>query len=157
MERVVKWLEPCSAAGIGAALNLTVSAVAYAGVIDARAVDPQWVALSGAAGGLVSALVHIGVVSLAAEPAGRREITRALIEGAFAILVGALVAGFWGPSAARFWPAASPSDLRAIGFGVGMAAWRFAPGLFGALKLLSNPAILRDLALRWLTSMGAKP
>ena len=38
-----------------------------------------------------------------------------------------------------------------------MAAWRFAPGRFGALKLLSNPATLRDLTLRWLTSMGAKP
>ena len=41
MERLVNWLEPCSAAGIEAALNLMVSAVAYAGVIDGRDVDPQ--------------------------------------------------------------------------------------------------------------------
>ena len=46
-------------------------------------VDPQWGALAGAAGGLVSALVRIGVVSLAADPAGRCEITPALIEGAW--------------------------------------------------------------------------
>ena len=41
MERLVNWLEPCSAAGIEAALNLMVRAVAYPGVIDGRAVDPQ--------------------------------------------------------------------------------------------------------------------
>jgi len=156
MDRVMKWLEPCSALGIGFVLNLTVSMAAYAGVISPRAVDPEWVAVAGAAGGLVSALVHIGVVSLGAEPVGRREMVRALIEGLFAVLVGAIMAGYLGPQAARFFEGATASDLRAVGFGIGMAAWRFAPGLFGALKLLSNPATLRDLAIRWLTSMGSK-
>lgn len=156
MDRVLKWLEPFTAAGIGFVLNLAVSVAAYAGVISPRTVDPEWIALAGAAGGLVSALVHIGVVSLGAEAAEPREVVRGLIEGAFAVVVGALVAGFWAPAATRFWPDATPSDLRAIGFGVGMAAWRFAPGVFGAIKLLSNPATLRDLAIRWLTSMGSK-
>ena len=45
----------------------------------------------------------------------------------------------------------------AVGFGIGMGAWRFAPGVFGAIKLLSNPATLRDLLLRWLTSMRPTP
>lgn len=153
---VVKWLEPCSAAGIGFALNLSVSAAAYAGVIDARSVDPQWVALAGAAGGLVSALVHIGVTSLGAEPASSEERFRAMVEGAFAIVVGALVAAYLVPITHRFVPDAEPSDLRAVGFGFGMAAWRFAPGVFGALKLLSKPATLVDIAIQWLTAMRPK-
>ena len=157
MNRVVKWLEPFSAAGIGWMLNLCVSAVAYAGVINPQSVDPQWVAVAGAAGGLVSALVHIGVVSLGAEPVGRREVIRAAVEGVFAVLVGAIVAAYLGPQANRFFAEATPSDLRAVGFGIGMGAWRFAPGVFGAIKLLSNPATLRDLALRWLTSMRPTP
>ena len=157
MDRVLKWLEPFSAAGIGFMLNLAVSVAAYAGVISPRTVDPQWVAVAGAAGGLVSALVHIGVVSLGAEPVSRREVVRAAIEGLFAVLVGGLVAAYLGPQANRFFQDATPSDLRAVGFGIGMGAWRFAPGVFGAIKLLSNPATLRDLLLRWLTSMRPTP
>lgn len=53
MHRVLKWLGPFSAAGIGFMLNLAVSVAAYAGVISPRTVDPQWVALAAAAGGLV--------------------------------------------------------------------------------------------------------
>ncbi|WGM45227.1 hypothetical protein KOAAANKH_00088 [Brevundimonas sp. NIBR10] len=157
MNRVVRWLEPCSALGIGFVLNLAVSVAAWAGVISPRTVDPEWIAVAGAAGGLVSAMVHIGVVSLGPEPVERRDVVRAAIEGLFAVLVGGIVAAYLGPQAGRFFQDATPSDLRAVGFGIGMGAWRFAPGVFGALKLLSNPATLRDLALRWLTSMRPTP
>lgn len=155
--RALRWVEPLTALGVGFLLNLTVSMAAYAGVISANPLDPEWVAVAGAAGGLVSALVHIGVVSLGPEPASPREILRATVEGGFAILVGALVAGYVAPQSERFWPGMTPADLRAIGFGIGMGAWRFAPGVFGAVKLLSTPAALRDLALRWLTSMKPTP
>jgi hypothetical protein len=157
MDRITRWLELPSAAGIGFVLNLTVSFAAYAGVISPAHVDPEWIAVAGAAGGFVSALVHIGVVSLGPEPVGRREVVRAILEGVFAVLVGAIVAAYLGPQASRFFQDATPSDLRAVGFGIGMGAWRFAPGVFGAIKLLSNPATLRDLALRWLTSMRPAP
>lgn len=142
--------EPFTALGVGTVLNLTVSLSAYAGVLPAPALDPQWLAAAGAAGGLVSALVHVGVVCLGAEPPTREEITRALIEGLFAIIVGALFAGYLGPLTARLLPAAGSADLRAVSFGVGMLAWRVAPGFFGAAKLLSNPATLRDMAINWL-------
>lgn len=159
MARFIRWVaEPLTVFGIGALLNLILSAAAYAGVIGADRIDPDWIFLAGAAGGIVSALVHVGVVSLGSEPATSREIMRAVIEGVFAVVVGALVARFWAaPIALRLAPDINPSDLRAIGFGIGMGAWRFAPGLFGAVKLLSNPATLRDLALRWLGGTRANP
>lgn len=156
MDRIIRRVaEPFTVLGIGFVLNLMLSVAAYAGALNAAQVDPDWIFLSGAAGGLVSALVHVGVVSLGPEPANAREIMRATIEGVFAVVVGALVARFWAaPFALRIWPEVSASDLRAIGFGIGMGAWRFAPGLFGAVKLLSNPGTLRDIALRWLGAMG---
>ena len=118
----VPWWEPFTALGIGTVLNLGVSLSAYAGVLPTAALDREWstMALAGASGGLVSALVHIGVACLGAEPPTRAEIARALVEGLFAVIVGAFCAGYLGgPAAARFIPSASASDLRAVGFGVG--------------------------------------
>lgn len=54
------------------------------------------------------ALVHIGVVSLGAEPVSRREVVRAAIEGLFAVMVGAIVAAYLGPQANRFFTEATP-------------------------------------------------
>ena len=121
MARFIRWVaEPFTVFGIGALLNLILSAAAYAGVIGADRIDPDWIFLAGAAGGIVSALVHVGVVSLGSEPATSREIMRAVIEGVFAVVVGALVARFWAaPIALRLAPDINPSDLRAIGFGIG--------------------------------------
>lgn len=146
----VSWWEPFTALGIGAVLNLALTVAANATGIAAIIVDPQWAAWSGAAGGLVSALVHLGVVCLGAEPPTRQEILRGAIESVFAVIVGGLCAGFAVPSIIRFLHSAAPADVRAIGFGVGMLAWRVAPGVFGAAKLLSSPSTLRDIALRWL-------
>ncbi len=154
----VPWWEPFTALGIGTVLNLCVSLSAYADVLPAAALDREWsnMAWAGAAGGLVSALVHIGIACLGAEPPTKQEILRAVVEGLFAVVVGAFCAGYFGaPAGSRFLPTASASDLRAVGFGVGMMAYRFAPGFFGALKLLSDPAALRDLAMRWLAGLGA--
>jgi hypothetical protein len=80
MARFIRWVaEPFTVFGIGALLNLILSAAAYAGVIGADRIDPDWIFLAGAAGGIVSALVHVGVVSLGSEPATSREIMRAVI------------------------------------------------------------------------------
>ncbi len=153
----VRWWEPFTALGIGTALNLAMTMAAHAAGMTPEAVEPRWIAASaGAAGGLVSALVHISVVCLGAEPPERRDIARAVIEGLFAVIVGAAAAAFMGPSIERVLAGAKWVDLWSLNFGVGMLAWRFAPVVFGALKLLSDPALLRDLALKWLGGLGGR-
>ncbi|WBT04794.1 hypothetical protein PFY01_08985 [Brevundimonas vesicularis] len=51
MARFIRWVaEPFTVFGIGALLNLILSAAAYAGVIGADRIDPDWIFLAGAAG-----------------------------------------------------------------------------------------------------------
>lgn len=153
----VRWWEPFTALGIGTALNLAMTMAAHAAGMAPEAVEPRWIAASaGAAGGLVSALVHISVVCLGAEPPEPRDVRRAVIEGLFAVIVGAAAGGFVGPSIERGLAGPKWVDLWSLNFGVGMLAWRSAPVVFGALKLLSDPAMLRDLALKWLGGLGGR-
>lgn len=153
----VRWWEPFTALGIGTALNLGATMAAHAAGMTPEALEPRWIAASaGAAGGLVSAMVHVSVVCLGAEPPTRREIISAVVEGGFAVIVGAIVAAFTGPAIERVLAGAKWVDLWSLNFGVGMMAWRAAPGVFGALKLMSDPSTLRDMAMKWLGGLGGR-
>ncbi len=97
MALFIRWVaEPFTVFGSGSAAELILSAAGYAGVNGADRIDHDWMFLAGAAGGIISFLVHISVVSLGSETATSRELMRAAMEGVFAVVVGPLVARFVG-------------------------------------------------------------
>lgn len=84
-------------------------------------------AFAGAMGGLVAALVHFSAIALAPVSASRRDVVRALLEGVFSVVVGAICAHFATRQVAHLVPQLDAGDRLGVGFLVGVLAWRVAP------------------------------
>ena len=157
--------EMTAALAVGFALNLLATAAfASAGVGATLQVAAQWTGVAGSLGGLVAALMHFSAVALSSEPAEPREVRRAVVEGLFSVVVGGITASYLALRVALFFrlvdaamvertgglPPRAAADVSAVGFGIGVLAWRLAPGIIGGAKLIASPKNLRDLFRKWL-------
>lgn len=133
--------------------------VLWAGVAEAapEVVGPlrllwQTPAMAGALGGLVGALAHVAAITLAPVAVSRRDVRRAIIEGVFSVIVGAISAHYLTGQAARFVPHIDRADRLSVAFGVGVLAWRAAPGVLAGVRLATQPGELKAMLLRALNA-----
>lgn len=143
--------EAAQALGLGLGANLALTIAAQAGVVAGVPAAHEWPAAAGAMGGLVAALVHVAAIGLSADAPSRRDVVRAVVEGVFSVIVGGVSAGYLTVQVARVANMTDPADRLAVGFAVGVFAWRAAPGFIGLARGLASPkASLRAFVVRWL-------
>jgi cytochrome bd-type quinol oxidase subunit 2 len=118
---------------LGFILNGLWVTAASAGVISSATAISRTYGFAGALGGLTMALIHFCGIAFAEEDATRRKVARAAFEALCAVVVGAIVASYFTPYAARWAPRVDPADLLWLAYSIGVFAWRAMPLLIEQL------------------------